>query len=116
MSDQKLKDFLKKGARSVPHASPYEYQLIMRRIRHEDSTSKRHAWQLWGAFGFSAAALTLLMTLNWHDDRNVEEDLFHDLDNAEFVDVHQSGGYKDWLQLAEYSSPDDDDDEQSSDL
>ncbi len=112
MSDQKLKDFLKKGAPSVPNASPYEYQLIMRRIRQEESASRRHTFQLWGAIGFSSVALALFLTFGLHhEDGKVEEDLFHDLSNAEWVDGHQSSAYKDWLQLAEYQSDNDDDDD-----
>ncbi len=105
MSDQKLRDFLKNGAPPVPESGPQEYQLILRRIRHEEaSSSVGRSWQLWTLFGLSAAALSLLLAFNWKEERNVEEDLYHDLDNAEWVHVHQSDAYSDWLQLAEYSS------------
>ena len=105
MSDQKLKDFLKKGAAPVPEASPYEYQHIMRRIRHEKAASTRRPWQLWTVFGLSAAILSLLLTFSWQEELNVEEDLYKDLNNAEWVQAHQSDAYQDWLQLAEYSTP-----------
>ncbi|MBC7658231.1 MAG: hypothetical protein H7249_00830 [Chitinophagaceae bacterium] len=105
MSDQKLKDFLKHGAPPVPEASPYEYQHIMRRIRHQEEATSKRPWQLWTVFGLSAAILSVVLTFSWQDERNVEEDLYKDLNNAEFVQAHQSAAYEDWLSLAEYSSP-----------
>ena len=104
MSDQKLRDFLKQGAPSVPESGPQEYQLIMRRIRNEQTGSLQRRWQLWTAIGFIALVLSLFMTFTRQDERNVEEDLYRDLDAAEWVHVNQSDGYKDWLQLAEYST------------
>ncbi len=104
MSDQKLRDFLKKGAPPVPESGPQEYQLIMRRIRHDQASNSQRPWQLWTLFGFSAAILSLLLSFTWQEDRNVEEDLYRDLDAAEWVHVNQSDAYKDWLQLAEYST------------
>jgi hypothetical protein len=104
MSDQKLRDFLKNGAPPVPESGPQEYQLIMRRIRHEEGAHGGRSWQLWTVFGMSAAVLSLLLTFTWQEERNVEEDLYRDLDNAEWVQTHQSDAYSDWLQLAEYSS------------
>ena len=106
MSDDKLREFLKKGAPLVPESGPHEYQLILRRIRHEEAGASdgRKSWHLWTVFGLSAAVLSLALTVTWQEEQNVEEDLYKDLDNAEWVQAHQSDGYKDWLQLAEYAT------------
>lgn len=107
MSDEKLRNFLKNGAPPVPESGPQEYQLILRRIRHEEgSSSGGRSWQLWTVFGMSAAVLSFLLAFTWQEEHNVEEELYHDLDNAEWVQTHQSDAYSDWLQLAEYSSVD----------
>lgn len=102
MSDQ-LKDFLKKGAPSVPEASPYEYQAIMRRIRAHEEEPRVRTWQIWSLVGASLAMVMLFLALTWQEEFKVEEDLYRDMKNAEWVQANQSGAYSDWLQLVEYS-------------
>lgn len=102
MSDQKLKDFLKNGAPSVPNASPYEFQSIVRRIRAEGEQSRVKAWQIWSLVGASFAMAGLLLVGTGREEPRIEEDLFLDLKTAEWAQVDQSDAYSDWLQLAEY--------------
>ncbi len=45
----------------------------------------------------------LFLGLTWQKDLKVEEDLYRDLNNAEWVHTNQAGAYKDWLQLVEYN-------------
>jgi hypothetical protein len=103
MSDQSLKDFLKRGAPLVPEASPYEYQAIMRRIRTEESEPRVKSWQIWSLVGTSAAMVVIFLGFAVEDKWSVEEELYRDLKNAEWVQVNGSGAYNDWLQLVEYS-------------
>ena len=103
MSDQDIRDFLKKGAPRIPEASPYEYQIILRHIRKAEEEPRIKTWQIWSVVGTSVLVVVLFLGLTWKKDLKVEEDLYRDMNNAEWVHTNQAGAYKDWLQLMEYN-------------
>ncbi len=103
MNEEKLREFLRKGAPLVPQASPFEYQAIVRRIQREEEEPKIKPWQIWSIAFASLTLVAIYAGFAWQSDLEIEEELFRDLTNAEWVRTNESESYKDWLQLLEYS-------------